>query len=46
VFFFDQLLDFDHALAAAKEHWPQVFERFDFEVHPVSQDDKPNVRFK
>lgn len=32
-FFFDSHLNFDDALADAREHWPHIFERFTFEVN-------------
>jgi hypothetical protein len=36
VFFFDSRLSFEQALADAREHFPQVFARFDFEVVDVT----------
>lgn len=33
-FLFDATLTFDEALAAARERWPRLFERFTFEVVP------------
>jgi hypothetical protein len=35
-FLFDETLDFDAALAAAREHFPALFERFPFEVRPTA----------
>lgn len=35
-FLFDTTLSFDEALVAAKENFPELFERFDFEVSQVS----------
>lgn len=35
-FFFDETLDFEAAVAAAREHFPELFERFNFEIVPVA----------
>jgi hypothetical protein len=35
VFLIDRTLAFPEALALARERWPELFERFDFEVVPV-----------
>lgn len=35
-FFFDEILDFDAAVAAARVAFPELFERFDFEIVPVA----------
>lgn len=32
---FDEVLDFDAALAAAREHFSAIFERYDFDVVPA-----------
>lgn len=34
-FVFEDILDFEDALAAAREHYPRVFQRFTFEVTPA-----------